>query len=268
VCIVNVLLIRSVSRFSTKYQPDFSEVQSSQAHLWKPPSFFSAGIRARSKWPPNTECVTIFYKVSVQWGKILTSALLRTTEFCFSAGTCARSKWPPNTECVTTFYQISGQWGTILTSTLMKTTEFFLRQLLVRVVNVLLIQSVSRFPTKYQFSEVKSSQAHFWKPPSLSRQVLVRVVNDLLIRSVSRFSTKYQVSEVQSSQAHFWKPPSFFSAATRAHRKWPSKLWYTRTQACRSHIHTHMRVPGTNTVARASTFGVCHDFLQNISSVR
>jgi hypothetical protein len=44
---------------------------------------------------------------------------------------------------------------------------------------------------KYQISEVKSSQTHFWAPPCISRQWLVRVVNRtlLLIRGVSRFST-------------------------------------------------------------------------------
>jgi len=113
--VVNDLLIRSLSRFSA--QDQFSEVQSSQAHLWKPPSFCSAVTRARSKWPPNTECVTIFYTRSVQWGTILTSTLLKTTD-SFSAVTCARSKWPPNTECVTIFYKRSVQWGTILTSAL------------------------------------------------------------------------------------------------------------------------------------------------------
>jgi len=39
------------------------------------------------------------------------------------------------------------------------------RQLLVRLVNDLLIRSGSRFSTKDQFTEVKSSQAHFSKPP-------------------------------------------------------------------------------------------------------
>jgi len=48
----------------------------------------------------------------------------------------------------------------MLTSALLKTTEFS-RQLLVRVVNDLLIRSVSRFSTKDQFREVQSSQAHF-----------------------------------------------------------------------------------------------------------
>ena len=77
-----------------------------------------------------------------------------------------------------------------------------------------------RISEKHQpeFSEVKSSQAHFWKPTSFFQQLLVRVVNDLLIRSVSQFSTKYQFSEVKSSRAHFWKPPSF-SAVTRARSK-------------------------------------------------
>jgi len=44
---------------------------------------------------------------------------------------------------------------------------------------------------KYQISEVKSSQTHFWAPPCISRQWLVRVVNRtlLLIWCVSRFST-------------------------------------------------------------------------------
>jgi len=64
---------------------------------------------------------------------------------------------------------------------------------------------------KYQFSEVKPSQTHFWEPPSFSWQLLSYVVNHtlLLIWSVSRFSTKYQFSEVKPSQTHFWEPPSF-----------------------------------------------------------
>jgi len=161
------------------------KVQSSQAHFWKPPSFFLAVTRARSKWPPDTECVTIFYKRSVQWGTILTSALLKTTEFfslqllvrvvkdllirsvsrfstkdqfnkvqssqahswkptSFSlAATRARSKRPPNMDCFTIFYKRSVHWGKILTSAHLKTTEFFLGSWLVRVVNDLLIWSVS-----------------------------------------------------------------------------------------------------------------------------
>ena len=63
------------------YKDQFNEVQSSQAHFWKPPSLFSTVIRACDQWLPNTECVTIFYKISVQWGTILPSALLKTTEF-------------------------------------------------------------------------------------------------------------------------------------------------------------------------------------------
>jgi len=96
----------------------------------------------------------------------------------------------------------------------------FSRQLLVRVVNDLLIQSVSRFSAKDQFCEVQSLQAHSWKPPSLLWKLLVRVVNDLLIRSVSRFSAKDQFSKVKSSRSHFWKPPSLLSTVTRASDKW------------------------------------------------
>jgi len=87
-----------------------SEVKPSQSHFWEPLSFcfFSAVTRARSKshTTPDTECVTILYKLSVQWGKTLTHALLRTSEFV-SAVTRARSKSyaTPNTECVTIFYK-------------------------------------------------------------------------------------------------------------------------------------------------------------------
>jgi len=99
----------------------------------------------------------------------------------------------------------------------------FSRQLLVRVVNhtLLLIRGVSRFSTKYQFSEVKPSHTHFWEPSSLSRQLLVRVVNHtlLLIRSVSLFSTKYQFSEIKPSQSHFSESGSLFLAVTRARSK-------------------------------------------------
>jgi len=48
--------------------------------LLKTTEFVLTVTRAPSKWPPNTECVTIFYRRSVQWGTILTSALLKTTD--------------------------------------------------------------------------------------------------------------------------------------------------------------------------------------------
>jgi len=83
-------LFSTVTRASDKWLPNtecvtifckdlFNEVPSSQAHSWKPPSLFSTVTRVRSEWPPNTECVMIFYKRSVQWGTILTSAILKTT---------------------------------------------------------------------------------------------------------------------------------------------------------------------------------------------
>ena len=87
----------------------------------------AVATRARSKWPPNTEYVTIFYKRSVQWGTILTltqAHFWKPLSF-FSTVTRVRSKWPPKTEFVTIFYK------------------------------------------KNQFNEVQSSQALFWKPPSL-----------------------------------------------------------------------------------------------------
>jgi len=52
---------------------------------------------------------------------------------------------------------------------------------------------------KYQFSEAKPSQSHFWEPPSFCRQLIVHIVNHtlLLIRSVSRFCTQ-NISSVRS----------------------------------------------------------------------
>jgi len=82
----------------------------------------------------------------------------------------------PNTECVNIFYQVSVQWGKILTSTLLKTTEFFLRQLLVRVVNDLLIRIVSRLPTKKSSVRLNPHNRTFENHRVFSRQLLVRVV--------------------------------------------------------------------------------------------
>ena len=173
-----LLLIRSVSQFSTKRFVEWGQTLTDALLRTSKFLFFSAITRARSKshTTPDTECVTILYKISVQWGKTLTHALLRTSELV-SAVTFVRSKsyTTPNTECVTIFNK------------------------------------------KYQFSEVKPSYTHFWEPASCFRQLLVRVVNHtlLLIRSVSWFSTKYQFSEVKPSQSHIWEPGSLFSAVSR-----------------------------------------------------
>jgi len=100
-----LLLIRSVSRFSTTISVQWGQTLTNA--LLRTFGFFSAVTRARSKshTTPNTDCVTILYKISVQWGQTLTDALLRTSEF-FSAVTRARSKshTTPNMECVTILY--------------------------------------------------------------------------------------------------------------------------------------------------------------------
>jgi len=224
-CVVNhtLLLIQSVSQFSTKHQ--FSEVKPSQSHFWEPPSFFSAVTRVRRKLHtiPNTECVTILYKISVQWVETLTHALLSTTE-SFSEVSRARSKshTTPDTECVTTLCKMLVHC--VSDKRTFENLRVFLRQILMRVVNhtLLLIRTTELFPAvtrahskshntpdtecvtilykTFQFSEVKPSQSHFWESPSLSRQLLVRVVNHtlLLIRSVPRFSTKH-LSSVRSN---------------------------------------------------------------------
>jgi len=145
----NDLLIRSVSWFSAK--DHFSEVQSSQAHSRKPLSFFPRQLIVRVVNPPNTECVTIFYKRSVQWGTILTSALSKTTEFFFGSYSCAWYK--------TSWYGVCHDFLQKISSVryhphkrIFENHRMFPRQLLVRVVNDLLIWSVSRFSTKDQFS--------------------------------------------------------------------------------------------------------------------
>jgi len=64
------------------------------------------------------------------------------------------------------------------------------RQLLVRVINDFLIQSVSRFSTKISSMRYNPHKRTFENHRVCSRQLLVRLVNDFLIRSVLRFSTK------------------------------------------------------------------------------
>ena len=194
-----LLLVRSVSRFSTKMSVQWGQTLADA--LLRTFGVFSAVTRARSKshTTPNTECVTILYKISVQWDKTLTHALLSTTE-SFSQVTRARSKshTTPDTECVTILYKNVSSVRSNPHSRTFENLRVFPRQLLVCVVNhtLLLIQSVSRFSAQYQFSEVKPSHTHFWEPSSLSRQLLLCVVNHtlLLIRSVSGFSTKRSVS--------------------------------------------------------------------------
>jgi len=103
-----LLLIRSVSQFSTKHQ--FSEVEPSQTHFLRTIEFFSAVARARSKShnAPDTECVMVVYKISVSEVEPSQTHFLRTIEF-FSAVARARSKShnAPDTECVMVVYKIS-----------------------------------------------------------------------------------------------------------------------------------------------------------------
>jgi len=105
-----LLLIWSVWRFSTTISVQWGQTLTNALLRTVTSEFFrvSAVTRARSKshTTPNTECVTILYKISVQWGQILTDALLKTSEI-FSAGTRAHSKshTTPNTECVTILYK-------------------------------------------------------------------------------------------------------------------------------------------------------------------
>jgi len=148
-----------------------------------------------------------------------------------------------NMECVTILYKKVTSVRSDSHSRTFENLRFFPWHLFVRVVNytLFLIHSVSRFSAQFQFSEVKPSHKHIWEPGSLSRQLLLCVENHtlLIIQSVSRFSTKYQFSEVKPSHKHIWEPPSLFSVVTHARRK----------------SHT-------------TPEGVCHNSLQNISSVR
>ena len=67
---------------------------------------------------------------------------------------------------------------------------------------------------KYQISEVKSSQTHFWVPPCISRQLLVRVVNRTHYSWYGMCHDSLHIWDqwVKSSQTHFWAPPSLLSA--------------------------------------------------------
>jgi len=89
-----LLLIRSVSQFSTKRFVEWGQTLTDALLRTSKFLFFSAITRARSKshTTPDTECVTILYKIyQFQWGKTLTVAVLTTSKFV-SAITRARSK--------------------------------------------------------------------------------------------------------------------------------------------------------------------------------
>ena len=97
----------------------------------------------------------IFYKRYVQWSTILTSALLKTTEFLLTI-TRARIKWPPDTKC----------------------------------------QSVSQFSKKGQFSEVKSSQAHFQNQLSF----LLAIIRARKIERVPSFTNCVEIPSLIASK--------------------------------------------------------------------
>jgi len=121
-----ILLIGSVSRFSTKYQ--LSKVEPWQTHFWELPSCFrQLLVRVVNHTLLLIQSVSRFStKRSVQWSQSLTVTLLRTSEL-FSAVTRARNKshTTPNTECVTILCTISGQWDKTLTDALLRTSKFF-----------------------------------------------------------------------------------------------------------------------------------------------
>jgi len=193
-----LLPIRSVSRFkfSTKYH-QFSKAKLSQTHFWEPPSCFrQLLVRVVNQTLLPIRSVSRF-SAQYQFSEVkLSQTHFWEPPSLFSAVTFVRRKshTTPNTECAVILCTIS-------VPSQMHTWEppSLSWQLLVRVVNhtILLIRSVSRFSTKYQFSEVKPSQTYFWEPPSLSQRLLVRVENCtlLLIWSVLRFSTKCQFIE-------------------------------------------------------------------------
>jgi len=210
--LVNDLLIRSVSRFSTKDQ--FNEVQSSQAHFWKPLiAFIDIGQHLECSLP-------VFLPLEKFPIAILGSSLSAPLEGTSTAILVTHYSQYGVCHYFSTRYQ--SQFSEVKSSQAHFWNPLsFSRQLLLRVVNDLLVLSVSRFSAKDQFSEVQTSQAHSWKPPSLSWKLLVRVENNLLIWSVSRFSTKDQFSKVKSSQVHSWKPPSLLLTVTRSRDKWP-----------------------------------------------
>ena len=125
--------------------------------------FFSivARTRRKSHTTPNTECVTIFYKISesVQWGKILTNALLKPTEFSQQLLVPVVNDLLIRSE---SRFSTKDQFSEVQSSHAHSwKPPSHSWKLLVRVENDLLIRSVSRFSAKDQFIKVKSSQAHF-----------------------------------------------------------------------------------------------------------
>ena len=203
-----------------KYQ--FREVTAkpSQTHFWEPPSFsrqllvrvvnhtlLRVLIRSVSRFSTQ---------MSVQWGKTLTVALLRTSEF-FSAVTRARSKshTTPNMECVMipSLYTISVQWGQTLTDALLRTVGFFSAVTLVRSKSHTTPDTDCHDSLqKCQFSEVKPSQTHFWEPPSFSESVTrARSKSHTTLNTECVTIVYKNISSVRSkpSQMHFWEPPSF-----------------------------------------------------------
>ena len=148
-----LLLIRSVSRLSTKYH--FSEVKPSQMHFWEPLTrSFSRKLLVRVV----NHTLLLIRSVSRFSTKYHFSEVKLSQTHCWeppslsSAVTraCSKSHTTPNTECDTILYRnISSVRSTPHRRTV-KNLRVFSRQLLVRVVNhtLLPIWSVSRLSTE------------------------------------------------------------------------------------------------------------------------
>jgi len=117
-----LLLIQSVSRSSAQYQ--FSESKPSHTHFWEPPSLSRCVVNPTLLLVRSVSRLST--KRSVQWGKTLTVALLRTFEFVLGSYSCAKkSHTTPNAECVSILYKISVQWGQTLTHAFVSTRSLF-----------------------------------------------------------------------------------------------------------------------------------------------